>query len=248
MTGSDKKEQKLASNEFASGGAAPLLVQDPDVSAFVIKDDPLGLIPRAKLDTDQKTTIATWDGSLPTNPARTEYFRLQVARAGSNEWTLLQEHPYVGRANLLTQVNANGVTETSEWYDKAGEQDEQGHWLCPADPQGFVRNLKSKTVTPAQSKYGKAPTLETSYRYTAELGLANAGPWLAMADETLMQVGIGQAKTLQVAAYKYINEPNNPLEHGRKLQDTVTLDGNPLTYRRALRRFSYRFRCSTKRS
>ncbi|VVQ08867.1 hypothetical protein PS914_04922 [Pseudomonas fluorescens] len=99
MTGSDKKEQKLASNEFASGGAAPLLVQDPDVSAFVIKDDPLGLIPRAKLDTDQKTTIATWDGSLPTNPARTEYFRLQVARAGSNEWTLLQEHPYVGRAN-----------------------------------------------------------------------------------------------------------------------------------------------------
>lgn len=99
MAGSDKKEQKLASNEFASGGAAPLVVQDPDVSAFVIKDDPLGLILRATLDTDQKTTIATWGGSLPTNPARTEYFRLQVARAGSNEWTLLQEHPYAGRAN-----------------------------------------------------------------------------------------------------------------------------------------------------
>lgn len=99
MAGSDKKEQKLASDEFASGGAAPLVVQDPDVSAFVIKDDPLGLILRATLNTDQKTTIATWGGSLPTNPARTEYFRLQVARAGSNEWTLLQEHPYAGRAN-----------------------------------------------------------------------------------------------------------------------------------------------------
>ncbi|VVO64427.1 hypothetical protein PS838_00961 [Pseudomonas fluorescens] len=99
MAGSDKKEQKLASNEFASSGAAPLVVQEPDVSAFVIKDDPLGLIPRTKLDTDQKTTIATWGGSLPTTPSRTEYFRLQIARAHSEEWTTLQEHAYAGRPN-----------------------------------------------------------------------------------------------------------------------------------------------------
>ena len=49
MAGSDKKEQKLASYESASSGAVPLVVQDPDVSAFVMPGDPPGLIPRVGL-------------------------------------------------------------------------------------------------------------------------------------------------------------------------------------------------------
>ncbi|MFK9082736.1 RHS repeat-associated core domain-containing protein [Pseudomonas neuropathica] len=125
--------------------------------------------------------------------------------------------------NLLTQVNADGVTETSEWYQAQGEVG------CPPDPQGFVRNIKSKTVKPAASQYGKAPTLQTLYTYTAELGLTGSGPWLAMKDETLGQVINGQGQALQVTAYKYINTPNNPFEHGRKLQDAVTLNGKTTT-------------------
>ena len=100
MAGSGKKEQKLASNESAQAGATPLVVQDPVVSAFVMPGAPPGLIPRVKLDTDQKTTIATWNGSLPTNPARKEFFRLQIARPGPEpEWETLQEHEYAGRAS-----------------------------------------------------------------------------------------------------------------------------------------------------
>ncbi|MFW0757813.1 RHS repeat-associated core domain-containing protein, partial [Pseudomonas sp. H11T01] len=114
-------------------------------------------------------------------------------------------------------------------YIAKGEDDADGNVLCPADPQGFVRNLKSKTVTPAPSQYGKAPTLQTRYRYTAELGLTGSGPWLAIRDETLVQVVNGQDQPLQHTAYKYINEPNNPLEHGRKLQDAVTLNGKTTT-------------------
>ncbi|CAI8909436.1 RHS repeat-associated core domain-containing protein [Pseudomonas sp. IT-P258] len=121
--------------------------------------------------------------------------------------------------NLLTQVNANGVTETSEWYKAEGEGDD-----CPADPQGFVRTLKSKTVTPARSAYGQAPTLQTRYTYTAEPGLTGSGPWLAIRDETLVPLGSGQEQSLQLTSYKYYNDPTDPFIHGRKLQDAVTLN------------------------
>jgi RHS repeat-associated protein len=154
-----------------------------------------------------KTVSRTWHNSRTTLPRHVE-----VVTTTYDDW-----------GNLLTQVNANGVTETSEWYKAEGQDG------CPADPQGFVRSLKSKTVTPATSRYGKAPTLQTRYRYTEELGLAGQGPWLAIKDETLAQVINGQGQTLQLTAYKYINEPNNPLEHGRKLQDAVTLDGKTTT-------------------
>ena len=88
MAGSDKKEQKLASRESTSGGIAPLAVQDPNVSHFVLPGVPQGLIPRRLLDADQTTTITTWDNTI----VRTEYFELQITRAGSDEWVRLQEH------------------------------------------------------------------------------------------------------------------------------------------------------------
>lgn len=117
--------------------------------------------------------------------------------------------------NLLVQVNANGVTETSAWYDASGEDG------CPADPQGFVRNIKSKTITPAASGYGAAPTLETRYRYVEYPGLANDGRWLALSEESLFE---GE-QILQHSAFTYIDAPGNAFEHGRKLQDAVTLNG-----------------------
>lgn len=88
MAGSDKKEQKLASRESTSGGIAPLAVQDPNVSHFVLPGDPQGLIPRRLLDADQTTTITTWDNTI----VGTEYFELQITRAGSDEWVRLQEY------------------------------------------------------------------------------------------------------------------------------------------------------------
>ncbi|WP_448144969.1 RHS repeat-associated core domain-containing protein [Pseudomonas silesiensis] len=140
--------------------------------------------------------------------------------------------------NLLTQVNANGVTETSEWYDKAGEQDEQGRWLCPADPQGFVRNLKSKTVTPATSDHGKAPTLQTRYRYGEHPGLTGSGPWLALSDETLAQMIDGRAVTeLRRIDHEYIIAPEAPQKHGLISKVLRTLHGRPETL--TTTRYSY---------
>ncbi|MFW0759507.1 sugar-binding protein, partial [Pseudomonas sp. H11T01] len=88
-----------------------------------------------------KTVTQTWRHASTTVPRHVETVSTTYDNFG----------------NLLTQINANGVTETSEWYIAKGEDDADGNVLCPADPQGFVRNLKSKTVTPAPSQYGKAP-------------------------------------------------------------------------------------------
>lgn len=82
--------------QATSGGAATLVVQDPDVRHIVIAGDTTGLILRSTLNTDQKTTIVTWGGTLPDAPPDVDYFRLQIARGGSNEWTVLTEHSFTG--------------------------------------------------------------------------------------------------------------------------------------------------------
>lgn len=96
MAGSDKKDQQLAAGQTTSGATAPLDIQEPDVRHFVIDGDAFGLIPRLKLFVDQIITLAAWFGSFP--PAgRTDKYRLQIARKGSNEWeTLLPERTYTG--------------------------------------------------------------------------------------------------------------------------------------------------------
>jgi RHS repeat-associated protein len=135
--------------------------------------------------------------------------------------------------NLLTQVNADGVTETSEWYKAEGEPG------CPADPQGFVRTLKSKTVTPARSGYGEAPTLQTRYTYTAELGLAGSGPWLTLRDETLQHLVGGRVATqLRNIRHDYLNTPQNPLTHGLINRMTQTLHGLAETLTTTVYRYS----------
>ncbi|WP_130903382.1 RHS repeat-associated core domain-containing protein [Pseudomonas sp. Sample_22] len=141
--------------------------------------------------------------------------------------------------NLLTQVNANGVTETSEWYPAKGEKDADGNVLCPADPQGFVRNLKSKTVTPAESRYGKAPTLQTRYTYTAQKGLAGSGPWLALRDETLAQTVDGLAhQELRRITHEYIDNLADPRQHGLISRVLQTLHGRADTLTTTQYRYS----------
>ena len=145
-----------------------------------------------------KSITQTWRNASATVPRHTE----------------VVTSTYDDFGNLLVQVNANGVTETSTWYDSEGEDG------CPKDPQDFVRNIKSKTITPAPSGYGAAPTLQTRYRYDEYPGLGSVGRWLALSDERLME---GE-QLLQQSTYSYINAPGNAFEHGRKLQDAVTLN------------------------
>lgn len=93
MAGPDRKEQG-ASNEQGSGGPAPFEVQNPVVQPAPLQGVPLGLIRRADLDLGLTTTITTWSGS-PQPAGRTEYIRLQWARADSETWTNFEEHSFV---------------------------------------------------------------------------------------------------------------------------------------------------------
>ncbi|MEB2621280.1 RHS repeat-associated core domain-containing protein, partial [Pseudomonas sp. YuFO8] len=155
-----------------------------------------------------KTVTRTWRELNTTNPRHEE----------------IVTTTYDDFGNLLTQVNADGVTETYEWYQAQGEVG------CPPDPQGFVRNLKSKTVTPAPSRHGKAPELITHYRYSEQPGLTGHGPWLALRDETLSQLVGGRVQTqLRCIAHEYINDPSNPQQHGLMNKTLQTFSGQAST-------------------
>lgn len=139
--------------------------------------------------------------------------------ASSPRHTEVVSTTYDTFGNLLTQINANGVKETCTWY---GLDAEEG---CPADPQKFVRNLKSKTVTPAPSNFGDAPTLQHRYTYTEHNGLADNAPWLALSEEALVQVVEGKVeKVLRTIAHEYLNEPDTPQRHGLISKTVLTVN------------------------
>ncbi|WP_439868843.1 RHS repeat domain-containing protein [Pseudomonas syringae] len=125
---------------------------------------------------------------------------------------------YDRHGNLLTQTQANGVVEVSEWYPADGEDG------CPPDPEGFVRWMKSSQVIPAASGYGDAPVLITRYRYLA-LPAVDGGQlqeWLAPQSETLLMQAADDEHEQRLTTYEYFNEPNNALLHGRlKLQRVI---------------------------
>ncbi|MBX8478208.1 sugar-binding protein, partial [Pseudomonas cichorii] len=122
--------------------------------------------------------------------------------------------------NLLTQENPDGTLETRRYYPAAGGDG------CPADPQGFVRNLQDSTVTPAPGAPGEAPVLRTAHRYALQAGVGGATPgWLAISDERLLQVNGSDETELQHTAFRYIDQPADRYLHGRKLQETLTLNG-----------------------
>ena len=125
---------------------------------------------------------------------------------------------YDEHGNLVLRVEANGVSETSEYYPAAGEDG------CPADPHGFVRHLKSRTVTPAAADYGDAPVLRSSYRYIALPPISGGShEWLAQSEETLSQVQ-GNL-TLQHTRQHYFDQPADAFLHGRISMSEEVLDG-----------------------
>ncbi|MCW8275015.1 hypothetical protein IMF27_04285 [Pseudomonas sp. PCH199] len=136
--------------------------------------------------------------------------------------TVLTSHDTHG--NLTEQVQANGIKEQFEYFPLLGTPGE-----CPADPQGFVRNLRQKTVTPAPGREAGAPVLRTRNRFALMPPLKGtpqdaSSNWLVLTDETLYEVKGTQEIQLQLSAYATFNVPTNPLLHGRRQQQAITLN------------------------
>ncbi|WP_249410702.1 sugar-binding protein [Pseudomonas sp. St316] len=164
----------------------------------------------------------------------------QLPRTIRTTWSLLNNpnrrrsetvsNTYDTYGNLREQTQANGVVENSTWYPAAGGDG------CPADPEGFVRNLKEQTVTPASSPNGQAPTLSTRYRYKGLSELGDCLPedcppqdlplkqWLTVESQTLVQLGAGEIE-LERTLFDHIDARTDAFLHGRVSRQTVTLNG-----------------------
>lgn len=127
---------------------------------------------------------------------------------------------YDNFGNMLTQTQANGVVEISTWYSAGGGDG------CPPDPEGFVRQLKDKTIKPAPSPNDQAPTLRTRYRYKALPALADSplNNWLTLESQMLLEVVGSDEIELERTAFEHKNEPTNAFLHGRVTRQTVTLN------------------------
>ncbi|WP_256207089.1 RHS repeat domain-containing protein [Pseudomonas sp. P97.38] len=122
--------------------------------------------------------------------------------------------------NLRVRTQADGVIETSVWYPSAGGDG------CPADPEGFVRQLKEKTVNPAPSPNGQAPTLCTRYRYKALSTLEDPQKkWLTVESQTLVQLASSSETDLEHTLFEHIDDRTDAFLHGRVARQTVTLNG-----------------------
>ncbi|MHA6161265.1 RHS repeat domain-containing protein [Pseudomonas sichuanensis] len=157
----------------------------------------------------------------------------QLPVKNTTSWTLEQqsrteivERGYDAFGNLAWEVQNTGVREEYQWYPAAGEPG-----LCPADPEGFVRHLKDKTVIPAPTAHGSAPTLRYRYRYAAfkpVAGSQQTADWHAQVEETLEDVSDAKKESvLQVTQQAYYDDPAaaSAVEYGRVKSRTVTLNG-----------------------
>ena len=128
---------------------------------------------------------------------------------------------YDNFGNLLTQTQANGIVETTTWFSAAGGDG------CPPDPEGFVRQIKDKTVSPAPSGNGQAPVLRTRYRYKAVAPLAGSTSknWLTVENETLLEITGNQEYELERMLLEHIDAPDDRFLHGRVSRQTVTRNG-----------------------
>ncbi|EKT4485049.1 hypothetical protein QEM02_005227, partial [Pseudomonas putida] len=143
---------------------------------------------------------------------------------------------YDDYGNVTEEQAPTGVRVTYEYYDKDGEKDGDA-WACPPDPQGFVRNVKCKTVYPVQGMPGDAPVQRSRLTYKAYPALASLGQaseWLAPCEEQVLQVFDadlpGEREQLLIKVERaYLNLPDNAFLHGRPDYQVTTRYGQDST-------------------
>ncbi len=156
----------------------------------------------------------------------------QLPRQIETSWQMLNDathsrfetvsSTYDAHGNLHTRTRADGVVEQNVWYPATCSDG------CPANPEGFVRHLKAKTVTPAPSLQSGAPTLCTRYRYTSLGPIAGSelADMVVPESETLVQLlGNGEELQLQQNVFDMFNLREDPLLHGRVQSEAETING-----------------------
>jgi RHS repeat-associated protein len=121
-----------------------------------------------------------------------------------------------GAGNLLKHVAPNGVTTVSEFFSASGAEG------CPADPLGFVRFEKQRTVYPAKG-LALAPTTVTHYRYQLLGGLDGSSKQNVVPVAELFYERTAQGDKLCLQTdLQYFDVPAEPHRHGQLRKQTVT--------------------------
>lgn len=159
----------------------------------------------------------------------------QMPKDVKTTWTVLNQpersrsetisNTYDSHGNLLMKTRADGIVETQTWYPAEGVEGE-----CPPNAEGFVCQLKERTVTPALSDQDGAPTLTTRFRYAAfpTTSGSELPEWIVPQTETLVHLdadGPGKDVELQQTVNTYSNLPDQPFLHGRLQRQTLSLNG-----------------------
>lgn len=149
---------------------------------------------------------------------KVQTLRYEDRTAGTSREELTHTE-FDGAGNLLKQVGPDGVTTLSEFYPAAGAEG------CPADPLGFVRFEKQRTIIPASQASDKPSAASTVMRYRYALHASLQGsPVTAVlpVEESFYELNadteILRSKTQRV----YVNQPDDPLRHGLLQKQTVT--------------------------
>ncbi|AXP04719.1 hypothetical protein DZG01_17780 [Pseudomonas fluorescens] len=155
-------------------------------------------------------------------------------------WRLDKEiSEYDIHGNQTLRIEPTGLTETITYYPADGVEG-----FCPADPYGFVRHVREKTVTPS-SDPERIPDLEpgasakrTRFRYEtlpAISGSAITLPWVCVVEERLYELTDTPVSSstfepketterqLSLTVFDYINAPATPLTHGRRTRQAITM-------------------------
>lgn len=132
--------------------------------------------------------------------------------------------------NPVRNVSIEGIETLSTWYPAEGADG------CPADPYGFVRHLRERTVVPADETYADAPVLVSRWRYATlpPVVRAESGPgdgpapldWMAaISEEEVQQAPDGEIAVRRTDS-QYINNPIDLATHGRPERVDATLNGH----------------------
>lgn len=143
---------------------------------------------------------------LPSKVATTWTNVAQATPRTEEEFTRFDES-----GNPTLSTTANGVSEISHWYPAQATDG------CPADPFGFVRQLRERIVQPSSSGYGDTPVLCTRLRYES-LPPVSGGTarWLAPISEVTLQLEGSTQTVLQRTSTTYLNMPGSQTLHGRQ--------------------------------
>lgn len=154
-----------------------------------------------------KKTVTLTDTALPA----AEQTRKEMTE------TAFDEH-----GNPVSMKAPDGTLTTYEFYPAEGGDD------CPAEPNGFVRFLKSVTVTPRDSDYDDTPEKTTTYTYRL---LGNRTDCVVQDTESVFS-----GDTLLSVRTTEYEEDTGSTEYGRVISFTDTLynpdaEGQPFTGR-----------------